>query len=266
MQIYVSRVTVDWVKLRANEKRDFFPSLGFPEEFFATSDRRIACASLYISLLHVRNAWLKHDIPIFAMIQHFCSHGGYRNIFCRIVTDPKANISRNQFFAMGEDDGFNTEILSLDQVLASSWSKIPHITMVGMSCEGNIEDFRRRLLESQQRLLPVDHRCGEADDCAHTISGTNISRLLVHFFAQHEQFPFRLRGVENQFDRVAGGLNKYFGKEAEETFMEARFGADEFGTGRSTRLATIEHFCLEYPHIFSKERWRLWRKTTGFWL
>lgn len=89
MQIYVSRVTTDWVKQRIKE-RDLWSRYGylilladassifhsFPEEFVAASDRRITCVPSYVSFLLVRDAWMRLDIPIFAMIQHFCSHGG----------------------------------------------------------------------------------------------------------------------------------------------------------------------------------------------
>ncbi|KIK58207.1 hypothetical protein GYMLUDRAFT_74990 [Collybiopsis luxurians FD-317 M1] len=262
MQIYVSRVTTNWMKQTAIQERDLWSR--FPEELIATSHRRITCVALYVSLLLVRNAWMKLDIPIFAVIQHFCSHGGYRNIYCRIVKNPMAEISGDQHSVIGEDHWFKVEIVSLDQVDSSPWGRIPHIIMICMSCQGTIEDFKRRLLEDQQGLLPLQHRCSQADDCAIAITRTNIARLLAHFFAQHEQFPFLLPGHEDRFSRVADALHSCLGREASATFAEARSGAEEFGTGRSTRLATIEHIFTEYPSILARdvkeygERPRVW--------
>lgn len=164
-----------------------------------------------------------------------------------------AKVSRNQYFAAGEDHWFKTEILSLDQVVSSSWSRIPHITMIGMSCQGTIEDFKRYLFKSQQGLLPLQHHCSQADDCASVFVHTDISRLLSHFFAEHEQFPFPLPGLEDKFSRVAGVLNICLGEGAETAFAEARSGAETFGTGQSAWLASVEHFFLEYPSILARD-------------
>ena len=163
-----------------------------------------------------------------------------------------AEISRNQYSAIGEDHWFKTEMLSLDQVISSPWSRIPHIIMIGMSCQGTIGDFQRRLLEGNQGKLPLQHRCCEADACALTIPRTNVSRLLAHFFAQHEQYPFTLPGRQDESLRVAALLRSCLGEEAEAAFKRAKLGAEEFGTGRSTRLFTLEHVFLEFPSIVGR--------------
>jgi len=164
-----------------------------------------------------------------------------------------AEISRNQYSAIGEYHWFKTEMLSLDQVISSPWSRIPHIIMIGMSCQGTIGDFQRRLIEGNQGKLPLQHRCCESDACALAIPRTNISRLLAHFFAQHEQYPFLLPGRETETHRVATLLRSCLGEEAEAAFTKARLGAEEFGTGRSTRLFTLEHVFLEFPSIVGKD-------------
>lgn len=163
-----------------------------------------------------------------------------------------AEISRNQYSAIGEDHWFKTEMLSLDQIVSSPWGRIPHIIMIGMSCQGTIGDFQRRLFEGNQGKLPLQHRCCEADACALAIPRTNTSRLLAHFFAQHEQYPFPLPGGEDETHRVATLLRSCLGEEAEAAFTKARLGAEEFGTGRSTRLFTLEHVFLEFPSIVGR--------------
>ncbi|KAF9523917.1 hypothetical protein CPB83DRAFT_862130 [Crepidotus variabilis] len=248
MQVYVSRVTTDWVRQTAIKDPHFRVGQSFPEEFVATSERRITCVSSYLSFLLVQAAWIKYDIPIFAVIQHFCSHGGYHNIYCRVLKNPMGKTSRNYFSTISENDWFRTEIVSLDQVSSSSWGRTPHIIMVGMSCEGGINNFIQSLLESQRGLLPLEHHCGQADDCALAITYTNIPRLLAQDFAQHDQFPFHLK---DQFSRVAGALGRSLGKETEVAFADARVWADKFGTGESTWLG-IEHIFLEYPGVLAK--------------
>lgn len=96
MQIYVSRVTANWVKQEAVKEgnlwswysisivlqvfkyANLYISLSFPEDFIATSHRKITCIASYASFLLVRDAWMKSKIPILLMVQHFCSHGGKR--------------------------------------------------------------------------------------------------------------------------------------------------------------------------------------------
>ena len=184
----------------------------------AVNDRRISCVPSYVSMLLVRAAWVTMDIPIFAVVQHFCPHGGklvihfydcnsnklvvgvgavYHNIYCRIVKNPMARVraSRDSLHGIGEDDWFKTEVLSLDQVISSPWGRIPHVIMVGMSGQGTIEDFRRHLLNSKQGRQPPHHVpkcCHEIDDRILRIKHTNITRLLAHFFARHEQFPSKI--------------------------------------------------------------------------
>lgn len=172
-------------------------------------------------------------------------------MYCRIVPSPAVDLSAKDYSAIGGDHWFDTEVLTLEQVTSAPWNKVPHTIMVGMSCQGTIEDFKLKLLESQQGLLPVQHRCGQADECALTIERTNISRLVAHFFAQHEQFPFTLPGGENEFERVGNALQRSLGDHAEAAFSDARTGADKFGTGRSARLVTLEHIFLEYPNVFA---------------
>ena len=182
----------------------------------------------------------------------------YRNIYCRIVKNPMARIeaSRDSLYGIGEDDWFKTEVLSLDQVISSPWGRTPHVIMVGMSGQGTIEDFRCHLLNSKQGWQPPHHVpkcCHEIDDRILRIKRTNITRLLAHFFAQHEQFPFTFPGLEDGFHRVATLLRNCLGKEAEDAFTTARLGAEQFGTGPSMQSFTLEHFFLEFPRVLGED-------------
>ncbi|KAH9483425.1 putative cyclodipeptide synthase PUL1 [Psilocybe cubensis] len=258
MQIYVSRVTVDWVKKAAMKRNGSWTC--FPDSFFATSNRKIECVAAYASFLIVREAWLKSRIPILMMIQHFCSHGGYRNLYCRILPNPADNMTTADYVALGQAQWFDIEVLTVDQIASAPWNRNPHTIIVGMSCQGTIEDFRLRLLESQQGLLPVQHRCRQADECALAIECINISHLVAHFFSQHEQFPFTLPGGEDEIERVGCALEHSLGAHAKSAFFMGRAGAEKFGTGRSTRLATIEHIFLEYPSVFANDMKRIGEK------
>ncbi|KAH9478538.1 putative cyclodipeptide synthase PUL1 [Psilocybe cubensis] len=251
MQIYVSRVTADWVRKAAITGSGSWRC--FPDSFFATNDRKITCVAAYASFLVVREAWLKSRIPILMMVQHFCSHGGYRNLYCRIVPNPAADMTAKDYSALGDVQWFDIEVLTVDQIASAPWNKTPHTIIIGMSCQGTIEDFRLRLLESQQGLLPAHHRCGQVDECALAIECTNISHLVSHFFSQHEQFPFVLPGGEDEIERVGSALECSLGPDAKHAFAMGRVGAEKFGTGRSARLATIEHIFLEYPCVFAND-------------
>ena len=161
--------------------------------------------------------------------------------------------SKDIFYGIGERSWFESEVILLEQLVSSSWGRIPHVILVGMSGEGTVEGFRRRLIASKQRWLPPLHHdhehCSEIADYELSIKHTNFSQLLAHYFAQHEQFPFRLPGHEDGFERIAMLLRTCLGKEAEDVFIKARHQAEQFGTGQSTRLFTIEHFFLEYPRV-----------------
>ena len=227
-------------------------------------------------MLLMRTAWATIDVPIFAVVQHFCPHRGklviqfydcnsnklvvgvsavYHNIYCRIVRNPvtRIRVSRDSLHGIGEDDWFKTEILPLDHVISSprGLGRTPHVTTVGKSGQGTIKDFRRHLLNSKQGRQPPHHalKCyNEIDDRLLRIKRTNITRLLAHFFARHEQFPSTLPGPRYGLHRVATLLCDCLGKEAEEASTEARLGAEQFGTG-PIQLFALKHFFLEFPRV-----------------
>lgn len=125
-----------------------------------------------------------------------------------------------------------------------------------MSGLDTLEDFRQRLLSSTHgQWIQPDHGpddCCDMDERIKKIEGANFPRVLAHCFAQHEQFPFRLPGQEDSFGRISKLLRSSLGNEAEDVFTEARLGAEEYGTGQSTRLWTIEHFFMEFPSVLGK--------------
>lgn len=173
------------------------------------------------------------------------------------MKNPAAEISSKELLhGIGNDGWFEKEVVSLDQVISSPWARTPHIILIGMSGQGTINNFRSCLLASLQgHWLQQDHgpdRCCETDKCIRQIEAANFPRVLSHCFAQHEQFPFRLPAHEDGFDRVAALLRSSLGEEAEEAFTKVRLGAEQYGTGKSTRLWTIEHFFLEFPSVLGR--------------
>jgi hypothetical protein len=222
-------------------------------------------------MLLLRTVWVTLEIPILVVVQRFCSHGGrltihsryqkrnkstgYHNFYCRFVGNRAARIplSKDLFHGIGEHSWFKADVIPLEQLESSPWARTPHVILTGMSGEGTIEDFRQRFLASKQGRSLDDHeRCSEIGDYELAIKHINFSRLLAHCFAQHEQFPFLLPGLEDGFERVATLLRTCLGKEAEDTFKEARLLAAQFGTGQSTRLFTIQHFFLEFPRVLGR--------------
>ena len=164
--------------------------------------------------------------------------------------------SKDVFHGIGERSWFEPDVIPLEQLVSSPWGRIPHVILIGMSGEGTIEGFRQRLIASKEGWsLPQHHEhehCSEIADYEQSIKHMNFSRLLAHCFAQHEQFPFPLSGHEDGFERVATLLRTCLGKEAEDVFIKARLLAEQFGTGQSTRLFTIQHFFLEYPSVLGQ--------------
>lgn len=159
-------------------------------------------------MLLMRTAWATIDVPIFAVVQHFCLHRGklviqfydcnsnklvvgvsavYHNIYCRIVRNPvtRIRVSRDSLHGIGEDDWFKTEIPPLDHVISSprGLGRAPHVTTVGKSGQGTIKDFRRHLLNSKQGRQPPHHalKCyNEIDDRLLRIKRTPISLGYLH--------------------------------------------------------------------------------------
>jgi hypothetical protein len=251
------------------------------EGLIAANYRRISYVAIYASMLLVRAAWLELHTPLLVVIQRFCSHGGrliysrlqeifvnshhffdmpeFHNIYCRIVSNPTQQTSSiaSPFYDMGEPGWFNVTLVSAQDIFASTWTRLPHIIMMCMSGEGTIEDFRRLHLENNQGNLcpsqPHNGRCKEINSYASTVEQVNFARFITHYAAQHGQFPSNLPGLEDGFDRVSELMQKSLGKKASDVFKEARDGADDFGTGRSTSMFTIEHIFLEFPGLVLTE-------------
>lgn len=120
------------------------------------------------------------------------------------------------------------------------------------SGEGTIEGFRQRLIASKQGwLLPQHH---DHEHCSEILITSCYSSIPISLscFAQHEQFPFRLPGHEDGFERVATLLRTCLGKEAEDVFTKAKLLAEQFSTGQSTCFFMIEHFFLECPSVLGR--------------
>ncbi|KAG2142838.1 uncharacterized protein EDB93DRAFT_1156652 [Suillus bovinus] len=263
MQGYVSVVTTDWVKkavLRLG-LLDFHQSLS--EGLIVANSRHISCVSTYASTLLVRALWFTFNTPLLVVIQRFCSHGEFHNIYCRITRNPTSPAP--SFYEMGEPDWFDVTLVSDEDIVTASWSILPHNIMICMSGEGTIDDFRRLLLDSNQgnSLLSQPHNgtCQEIVDYISKLKELNFARFMAHCSAHHDQFPFTLPDDEDALERVSDLIQKGLGKRASDTFKEARDGADDFGTGKSMNMFTIEHLVVEFPGMILKE---LQRKPTVY--
>lgn len=230
-------------------------------------------------MLLIRSAWLMLDTPLLVVIQRFCSHGGelnspsvneqmlivlpcvmleLHNIYCRVIRNSKKRTSlAASLCEMGEPNWFNVTLVSGEDVVASPWARLPHVIMMCMSGEGTIEDFRHVLLESNLGKLhtsqPHNGTCREIAHYISKLNEVNFARLLAHYFAHHKQFPFTLLDQENTFEMLFELIQKGLGKKASDIFKGARDGADEFGTGKSMGMFTIDHILLEFPGVILKE-------------
>lgn len=255
MQGYVSIVTTDWVKkavLRLG-LLDFHQSLS--EGLIVANSRRISCVATYASTLLIRALWLTLNTPLLVVIQRFCLHGEFHNIYCRITRNPTSPTT--SFCEMGEPNWFDVTLVSDEDITASPWAILPHIIMICMSGEGTIDDFRRLLLDSNQGNTrpsrPHKGTCREIVDYVSKLKELNFARFMAHCSAHHDQFPFTLPDDEDAFERVSDLIRKGLGKKASDTFKGARDGADAFGTGRSMKMFTIEHLVVEFPVMILKE-------------
>ncbi|KAG2098961.1 uncharacterized protein F5147DRAFT_712981 [Suillus discolor] len=255
MQVYVSIVTTDWVKktvLRLG-LLDFHQSLS--EGLIVANSRHISCVATYASTLLVRALWLTLNTPLLVAIQRFCSHGEFHNIYCRITRNPASPAP--SFCEMGEPNWFDVTLVSDEDIIASPWAMLPHVIMICMSGEGTIDDFRRLLLDNNQGnwrpSQPHNGTCQEIVDYVSKLKELNFARFMAHCSAHHDQFPFTLPDDEDALERVSDLIQKGLGKRASDTFQGARDGADDFGTGRSMNMFTIEHLVVEFPGMILKE-------------
>ena len=209
---------------------------------------------------------------MFVVIQRFCSHGGqlihksllissiqcviseFHNIYCRVTRNPGKQISSaSSLFETGNPDWFDVTVVSDQDILALPWARLPHVVMICMSGEGTIEDFRRLHLGGNQTRQPHKGTCREIVDYINNLKNVNFARCLAHWAAHHPQFPFTLPDREDEYKRVYELVQRGLGDRAGEVFREARDGAEEFGTGRSINMFTIEHVFLEFPGVVWNE-------------
>jgi hypothetical protein len=186
----------------------------------------------------------------------------FHNIYYRVTTNPTS--SEPSLCEMGEPNWFDVTLVSDEDIIASPWASLPHVIMICMSGDGTIDDFRRRLLDTTQGDLhpsqPHNGICREILEYVSKLKGFNFARFMAHCAAHHDQLPFTLPDGD-AFERVYDLIQKGLGKKASETFKMARDGADDFGTGRSIKMFTIEHLVVEFPGVMLKE---LQRKPTVY--
>ena len=180
------------------------------------------------------------------------------NIYCRIIRNPtEQTSSASSFCEMGEPNWFDVTLVSAQDIIASPWARLPHVIMICMLGEGTIEDFRRLLLDSNQGKLhpsqPHNGACREIADVVSKLKEVNFARFIAHCGVDHDQFPFILPDQEDAFERVFELIQKRLGKRASDIFKGARDGADDFGTGGSMGMFTIEHLVLEFPGVVLEE-------------
>lgn len=75
----------------------------------------------------------------------------------------------------------------------------------------------------------------------------------MHFFAQHDQFPFPLPSSQDGCEYVADWLEAQLGGESRMNFVSARREAECFGTGRSIELYSPQHVYVELPGVVAKQ-------------
>ncbi|KAK0204603.1 hypothetical protein DFS33DRAFT_1453146 [Desarmillaria ectypa] len=261
MQVYISQMSVNWMK-KATVTLGLSPAAQrLCGNYAVPNARQVSCVSSYLSILPVRTAWLTKDVPILIAIERFCSNG-YHIILHRVTRNVDAwdeykSVKNQDIAAIGNANWFDITPVSHDEVLSSSWAGQPHIVLIAVSTDGDLEDFYGRLIHDSPCCLgssrPHNGPCREIDDYTSIVEKANFSQLLMLLFGQHEQFPFPLRSQQDGYDYIADCIRSELGEEASGLFMKARSEAYEYGTGRSTRTYSFQHVYLELPGVVGRQ-------------
>lgn len=165
--------------------------------------------------------------------------------------------TQQDFESLGKDDWFNITPVTHEELVTSRWASTPHITLICVSTNGSTGDFYNRLVDDNQAKLgcnkPHGERCHEQDEYIDSLREVNFSSVLMHFFAQHEQFPFTLPDKRDGYEYVAKLLASELGEAAGTMFLKGRDEAVSLGTGRSARLFSFQHVYLEYPGVVARQ-------------
>lgn len=159
--------------------------------------------------------------------------------------------------SLGKENWFDINAVTHNELVSSEWAGTPHVTLICVSVNGSTKEFYNRLDDNNQAKLgcnkPHDQQCHEQDDYIDSLRAVNFSSILIHFFAQHKQFPFALPDKQDAYGYVANLLTSTLGKEAAMTFAKGRHEAATLGTGRSARLISFQHVYLEYPGVVAMQ-------------
>lgn len=165
--------------------------------------------------------------------------------------------TQQDFESLGKDDWFDVTLATHEELISSPWASTPHIILVCVSINGSTGDFYNRLVDDNQEKLgcnkPHDGPCHEQNEYTDSLRGANFSSILMHFFAQHDQFPFALPNKRDGHDYVAELLASELGEEAGAVFLKGRNEAVDLGTGRSAKLFSFQHIYLEYPGVVARQ-------------
>ncbi|PBL04364.1 hypothetical protein ARMGADRAFT_51169 [Armillaria gallica] len=261
MQVYISQMSVSWMK-----KVTVALSLSAAVQrlcgnYAARNTRQIACVSSYLSILPIRVAWLMKGVPILVAIERFCSDG-YHIIFHRVTRNPDAwdeykFVKDQDITATGNANWFDITPVSHDEVISSSWAGQPHVVLIAVSTDGDLEDFYGRLTHNGPSCpgssQPHNRPCREIENYTNIVQKANFSQLLMLVFAQHEQFPFPLGSQQDGYEYVADCIREELGEEARRLFMKTCLEAYECGTGRSTKTYSFQHVYLELPGVVGRQ-------------
>ncbi|KAK0469983.1 uncharacterized protein EV420DRAFT_1473099 [Desarmillaria tabescens] len=261
MQVYISQMSVNWMK-KATVALSLSPAAQrLCSNYAVPNTRQVACVSSYLSILPVRVAWLTKGVPILVAIERFCSDG-YHIILHRVTRNPDAwderqSVKDQDITAIGNANWFDVTPVSHDEIISSPWAGQPHIVLIAVSTDGDLEDFYGRLTHDSPSCLgtsqPHNGPCREIENYTNIIEKANFSQLLMLLFGQHEQFPFPLRGQQDGYEYVADCIKSELGEEACGLFMKACSEAYECGTGRSTRMYSFQHVYLELPGVVGRQ-------------
>ncbi|KAK0204605.1 hypothetical protein DFS33DRAFT_1259792 [Desarmillaria ectypa] len=261
MQVYISQMSVNWMK-KATVTLGLSPaaqrSALLCGNYAVPNARQVSCVSSYLSILPVRTAWLTKDVPILIAIERFCYHIILHRVTRNVdAWDEYKSVKNQDIAAIGNANWFDITPVSHDEVLSSSWAGQPHIVLIAVSTDGDLEDFYGRLIHDSPCCLgssrPHNGPCREIDDYTSIVEKANFSQLLMLLFGQHEQFPFPLRSQQDGYDYIADCIRSELGEEASGLFMKARSEAYEYGTGRSTRTYSFQHVYLELPGVVGRQ-------------
>lgn len=188
---------------------------------------------------------------------------GFHNIFYRAVApkdswDPESIISDEEILHLGEREWFKFERVGHQDVLDSDWSRDGHFTIIANSIAGTREEFYGRLFEENQGEMGpnqphFDDSCSECLEYIKGMESLNFSQLIMHFFGQHDQFPFELSEGDTGQTFVEEKLKTHIGESASEYLKHASEKATEFGTGKSNHVFTIQHAFLELPVVIAQQ-------------